>query len=66
MDPRLVSLLRDGLSPAEAVDYIATTDDGYSQAEWGRVRGVGRKAVHKNVRAAEHELARASKSGDGQ
>lgn len=57
MDERLIELLRVGLSPAEALDYRATVDGSYSQSEWGDVRGVGRKAVNKNVKQAERKLA---------
>ena len=57
MDDDLIALLRSGLSPAEALDYWATTEGEYSQSEWGDVRGVGRKAVNKNVQQAKRKLA---------
>lgn len=57
MDDDLIALLRSGLSPAEALDYWATVEGDYSQSEWGGVRGVGRKAVNKNVRQAKRKLA---------
>lgn len=53
----LAELMSLGLSPAEAIDFLATIEYGYSQGEWADVRGVGRQAVNKNVMQAKQKLA---------
>jgi len=37
------------LSPTQAVDWVAVTERGHSQAEWARCRGVSQQAVSKSV-----------------
>lgn len=44
------------LSPAQAVDYVAVTKRGYSQAEWAQRRGVTQQAVSKSVAQARDVL----------
>lgn len=45
-----------GLSPAQALDYVAVEKCGYSQAEWARQRAITPQAVSKNVAQARAEL----------
>ena len=56
LDERIIQLFREGLTPAEAVDYWAITYGGFSQSEWGDVRNVERQAVNKNVNQAKRKI----------
>lgn len=49
-------LLKEGLSAAEAVDYYAVEECGYSQLEWAETRGTSQQAVSKNIRQAKEKL----------
>lgn len=53
-DPRkqLELLFEAGLSPAEAVDYLAVEEFGQSQTRWARVRGKSQPAISENVKKA--------------
>lgn len=46
----LVTLVAEGYSAAEALDYWAVDVLGYTAADWARVRGVTRGAVGQNIR----------------
>lgn len=52
----LALLLRQGCSPAEAVDWFATEEQFWSQSEWARWRGVTQQNVSGNVAKAREEL----------
>lgn len=41
-----------GLSPAQAVDWVAVEKCGHSQAEWAQRRGVTQQAISKSVAQA--------------
>lgn len=45
-----------GLSPAQAVDWVAVTKRGHSQAEWAQTRGVTQQAISKSVAQARDVL----------
>lgn len=45
-------LLQEGLSPAEALDYIAIQQQDLTQVDWADIRGISHQAVSKNVRQA--------------
>lgn len=49
-------LLQAGLSPAEALDYMATRRRNLSQVDWAETRSVSHQAVSKNVRQAVEKL----------
>jgi hypothetical protein len=53
----LAVLVGSGLSPAEAVDYLATVNGDYSQTAWGALRGRSQQAVSSNVSKARAKLA---------
>lgn len=40
------------LSPAQAVDWVAVTKRGHSQAEWAQCRGVSQQAISKSIAQA--------------
>lgn len=44
------------MSPAESLDYIATTQGNFSNTEWSGIRDVEPEAVRKNVRQAKEKL----------
>lgn len=58
-DQRQTSLMRDGMTPAEAVDYDAI-DRGWSVSDWSVERGVHKQSVEGNIDRAD------SKHGRGQ
>ncbi|WP_135535362.1 hypothetical protein [Halostella pelagica] len=45
----IAMLLRRGCSPAEAFDLFATTDQRWTQTDWGEWRGVSQQNVSGNV-----------------
>lgn len=53
---RIHDLIRDGLSPSEAVDYHMTVENDFTQSEWAEERGKSQQAISKNVRKAEEKL----------
>lgn len=52
----ILDLLREGLSPAPAVDYWGTKRLGYTQEGWADERGVGQGTVGGNVSTAKDDL----------
>lgn len=53
----VAELLERGLTPPTAIDYLATVEGPYTQAEWSEIRGVSQQAISDNVRKAHDELA---------
>jgi hypothetical protein len=49
-------LLRQGCSPAQALDCFATSDHGWSQTEWAAWRNVSQQNVSSNVIAAREDI----------
>ena len=49
-------LLRQGCSPAEALDWFATKEQNWTQTEWSNWRGVSQQNVSGNVSGAREEL----------
>ena len=52
----ILELVERGLSPAEAVDYQAVTENGMTQTEWADRRGVAQGTVSENVSKAKAKL----------
>lgn len=53
---RIEQHIRDGCSPAEAVDYEMTEERGLSQTIWSERRGRTQQAIADNVRKAREKL----------
>lgn len=53
---RIHDLIRDGLSPSEAVDYHMTVEGEFTQEEWAKERGRSQQAISDNVRKAREKL----------
>lgn len=53
---RIHDLIREGLSPSEAVDYHMAVENDFTQEEWAKERGRSQQAISKNVRKAEEKL----------
>lgn len=53
---RIHDLIRDGLSPSEAVDYHMTVENDFTQEGWAAERGISQQAISKNVRKAKEKL----------
>lgn len=51
-------LLRQGCSPAAAIDWFATKSEHWSQTEWAAWRGVSQQNISGNVSNAREELGR--------
>ena len=49
-------LIRDGLSPSEAVDYHMTVENDFTQRKWAKERGRSQQAISDNVRKAKEKL----------
>lgn len=49
-------LLRQGCSPASALDWFATNEQNWTQTEWAAWRGVSQQNVSENVSKARTEL----------
>lgn len=56
----LERLLKRGLSPTNAVDYLMVVERGRSRTEWAETRGTSHQAVAESVSRAEEILAEAS------
>ena len=57
-DELLESYFEKGLSPAEAIDYLAVEKCGRSQTEWAKVRGRQQPTVAENVSKAKQRIER--------
>lgn len=53
----LATLVRDGLSAAEALDYWMVEMRGWTAVGWAEERGTSHQAVSKNVRGASKKLS---------
>jgi hypothetical protein len=53
---RIHDLIRDGLTPSEAVDYHMTVESDFTQDEWSKERGRSQQAISDNVRKAKEKL----------
>ena len=53
---RLESLIRKGLSPAEALDYWAVEERGHTQSGWAEMREIGQGSVSENIAKAKAKL----------
>jgi len=53
---RIHDLIRDGLSPSEAVHYHMTVEGEFTQEEWAMERGRSQQAISDNVRKAREKL----------
>lgn len=53
-------LVRRGCSPAEALDWFATTEQNWAQTEWSDWRGRSQQNVSKNVSGARDALGERS------
>lgn len=50
-----VTLIDDiGMSPAMAIDFVAVTEWGFTQAEWSRCRGV--QNIRSNIHSAKAKI----------
>lgn len=49
-------LLRQGCSPAAALDWFATEQNNWTQTDWAKWRGVSQQNVSGNVSKAKAEL----------
>lgn len=59
----LAQLMRDyEMTPAEAMDWVAIHELGYTQTEWARSRGAMPQSVHNNLRRAESKAESADAS----
>lgn len=56
MNAKLITLLNEGLTAAEATDYLAVRDNDYTQSQWADERGTSQQAISKNVSEAEKKL----------
>lgn len=61
LETHLETLIEEGLTPAEAVDYIAVveSDIADSGVEWAEKRGFTPSAINQNVKQAENKLTHA-------
>jgi len=53
---QLAMLLNRGLSPAEAVDWLAIESKGLTQTDWSELRNVSQQNVSGNVSKARKKL----------
>jgi hypothetical protein len=53
---KLVAEHAGRLTPTQAVDYVAVTESGYTQAGWAQTRGVTQQAISKSVAQARDVL----------
>ena len=53
---RLEELIHLGLSPAEAIDYWAVQERGYTQSGWAEMRKIGQGSVSENIAKAKAKL----------
>lgn len=47
----LVELIKNGASPAQAIDYYFTEFADYNRTEWANIRGVGHSSISKRVKS---------------
>ena len=52
----LALLVRQGCSPAEALDWVATQELNWTQTDWGRWRRRSQQNISENVSGAREEL----------
>jgi hypothetical protein len=52
----IIECLSNGLSPAELLDHISTSEIGFGQSEWATYRNVSRQSVSQNIKKAKNKL----------
>jgi hypothetical protein len=53
---QMMEFAREGLRPAEIIDYWVVENQEMPLAEWARDRNVGKEAVRKNIRQAKSKI----------